>query len=117
MHMHMHMPHAQVDLELSVRCVELHKYTVGASLMDRDHKDSGSSLTLSVALSDRQSFEGGEFLTWRGDERVAHRLSCGDGILFRSEDLHNVAPVRQGVRQSLVIELWVGTTNLIDRSR
>ena len=101
-----------------VRCIELHRYSVGAGLMDPDHKDSGSSLTMSVALTDPSTLRGGEFLTYDADgTTVTHRLSLGDGILFRSEDVHNVAPVRAGTRQTLVIELWAGTPNSIDRNR
>ena len=36
--------------DLSVRCVELHRYGVGGSLMARDHRDTGSSLSMSVLL-------------------------------------------------------------------
>ena len=103
--------------ELHVRCVELHRYVVGAGLMDRDHKDSGSSLTMSVALTEPGTLSGGEFLTWEGGVAVPHVLAQGDAILFRSEDLHNVAPVTAGVRETLVIELWTGKRNQVDRSR
>lgn len=101
---------------LTVRCCELHRYDVGGALMNRDHRDSGSSLTLSVTLSDPKDVSGGQFVTWEGvdghawsdsDTPTVHHLGKGDGILFRSEDLHNVLPVtRGGPRLSLVIELW-----------
>lgn len=106
---------------LNVRCVELHHYSVGAGLMDPDHKDSGSSLTLSVLLTDPSMLRGGEFLTWQGHPStgvaVAHALGLGDGILFRSEDYHNVRPVTAGTRETLIIELWVGQSNRVDRNR
>ena len=106
---------------LNVRCIELHHYSVGAGLMDPDHKDSGSSLTLSVLLTDPSTLRGGEFLTWQGHPStgmaVAHALGQGDGILFRSEDYHNVRPVTAGTRETLIIELWVGQSNRVDRNR
>lgn len=113
--------------DLSVRCVELHRYGVGGSLMARDHRDTGSSLSMSVLLSEPSTVGGGEFVTWEagrrrdawdeGDEPVEHRLSRGDALLFRSEDLHNVTPVTSGVRQSLVIELWAKQPTDVDRYR
>ena len=103
--------------ELSVRCVELHHYSVGARLMDPDHKDSGSSLTMSVALTDPATLSGGEFITWEGEKALLHKLNMGDAILFRSESIHNVAPVKAGVRMTLVLELWVGGPNRVDRNR
>ena len=106
------------DWALSRRCAELHTYGVGGGLMERDHKDSGSSLTMSLLLSDTAAFEGGRFLTYdAGGAPVEHDVQCGDGILFRSEDLHNVTPLERGVRHALVLELWVGTTNCVDRER
>ena len=39
------------------------------------------------------------------------------GVLFRSEDYHNVSPVTRGVRNVLVIELWAGPTNGVDRNQ
>ena len=110
-------PAGSLARDLTVRCCELHRYGVGGSLMNRDHRDSGSVLTLSVTLSDPRLVEGGLFVTWDGVERnewtdadtpTVHPLEQGSGILFRSEDLHNVLPVTGGTgpRLSLVIELW-----------
>ena len=116
--------YASLASGLSVRCCELHRYVHGGGLMQCDHRDSDSSLTLSVTLADRCAYGGGHFLTWPGapkdgwteeDEPRAHNLGRGDGILFRSEDLHNVAPVTHGERYSLVIELWAGPPNNVHR--
>lgn len=94
------------DVNLNVRCVELHTYAAPSSgLMMKDHRDYGSVLTLSVLLS--PSAKGGEFLTWRDGTPIAHGMARGDGILFHSEKVHNVSPVECGERRSLVIELWV----------
>ena len=95
---------------LKVRCVELHTYTLGGSLLNPGHRDSGSTLTISILLSEPSDFEGGEFVTWRGGGRfpVVHDTLCrGDAVLFHSEKLHNVNIVspetdraRDGDRQS-----------------
>lgn len=93
---------------LSVRCAEFHTYHSGDGLMARGHRDRGSTLTLSVLLSDPAACGGGEFLTWAEDGTVPirHVLGRGDAILFHSEKTHNVAPLTNGVRYALVIELW-----------
>lgn len=117
---------APLATELSVRCAELHTYTPGGQLMYRDHRDSGSSLTLSVLLTDPEQHEGGRFLTfdaaanrrtmWTDDDApVVHAPTRGDAIFLRSEDLHAVTPVKSGGRQSLVIELWARPPNNVDR--
>ena len=104
------------EVSLAVRCSELHTYHVGGCLMERDHKDSGSIITMSVCLTDPATFDGGRLLTWDGDTPIVHEAQRGDGILFRSEDLHNVSPVTKGTRHALVIELWPGARNTIDRN-
>ena len=85
--------------------------------MERDHKDSGSALSMSVCLT--PCAKGGAFLTWDGDDKdtpVEHACLRGDAVLFRSEDYHNVSPVLEGTRQTLVIELWAGERNRVDRN-
>ena len=112
---------------LTVRSCELHTYAQGGALMDRDHRDAGSSITMSVLLSDPAQSTGGDFLTWEAAARgvnddephataIPHRLGRGDAILFRSEDYHNVSPITSGTRHSLVIELWAGVANDFDRN-
>ena len=39
----------------------------------------------------------------------------GDAILFRSEKHHNVTRIKSGIRNSLVIELWLQPPNTFDR--
>ena len=46
---------------------------------------------------------------------VLHELERGDAVLFHSEKVHNVTAVMDGLRQSLVIELWDGSNNVADR--
>jgi len=76
----------------------------------------GSTLTLSCLLSDPSTFEGGTFLTWESGRAVCHDdLAIGDAVVFHSERVHNVAAVMNGVRNSLVVECWVGPDNQHDR--
>jgi hypothetical protein len=100
---------------LQVRCVELHTYTVGGGLLQANHRDHGSVLTMSVLLSEADQLSGGQFVTWEGGQAVAHALGQGDAVLLHSCRAHNVAQVTRGIRESLVIELWQGATNVFDR--
>ena len=101
---------------LSVRCIEAHTYTCGGGLLEQGHIDQGSSLSLSVVLT--EPTEGGHFVTTGADgTAVTHALSRGDGVLFRSDTIHNVTTVTAGVRRALVIELWNGAPNERDRDR
>ena len=105
---------------------EYHSYAEGGGLLAPGHRDEGSSLTMSVLLSEPQApqaqggggggFGGGEFITWDGGAQpVAHTMRRGDAVLFHSCRAHNVAQVTHGLRQSLVIELWTQDTNNRDR--
>ena len=108
---------------LSVRCIELHSYAPGAGLVDPNHRDEGSVLSISVLLSDPDLVGGGgRFVTFDDEpgaehtgEPIVHELAKGDAILFRSQDRHNVSTVTSGIRQSLVIEMWDAETNITDR--
>ena len=110
-------PHAQA---------EYHSYAEGGGLLAPGHRDEGSSLTMSVLLSEPQApqaqggggggFGGGEFITWDGGAQpVAHTMRRGDAVLFHSCRAHNVAQLKHGLRQSLVIELWTRDTNTRNR--
>ena len=72
---------------------------------------------MSVLLSDPEAdgVTGGQFVTWANGEPVVHAMRGGDAVLFHSGKAHNVAVVTGGTRHSLVIELWVGGTNVKDR--
>ena len=96
--------------------------------MNNDHRDYGSSLSMSVLLCDPSEFAGGKFVTYdvpdaerrpmREDDAVfVHELRRGDGVLFRSEDLHNVTPVSAGTRLSCVVELWAAAPLNVNRLR
>ena len=104
-------------VELNVRCVELHQYTAGGGLTDPGHCDQGSAITFSVMLSAAgPSSRGGRFSTTDGaGATTVHELERGDAIIFCSEMVHNVSQLREGERNSLVVELWRGPTNRKDR--
>lgn len=101
---------------LGVRCIEYHCYRPGGSLLDPEHRDVGSTLTLSALLTDPTTLDGGVFMTWQGGEPVYHDdLNAGDAVVFSSERIHNVSAVMGGTRHSLVVELWSGPDNTMDR--
>ena len=104
---------SKVD-SLAVRCIEFHTYVSGGSLMDPNHCDVGSTLTLSALLT--LPGEGGVFSTTDSTGLVTqHDLACGDAILFCSQTMHNVSPVKCGTRHALVLELWSQRANRHDR--
>lgn len=100
--------------ETNVRSFEFHAYTDGGSVLDPEHRDDGSLLTLSVLLSPLEDFQGGAFITYEGDKKMQHPLKQGDGILFVSEKRHGVEVVH-GRRRALILELWAGPRNQRNR--
>ena len=100
-----------------VRCIELHTIVAGGGLIDPTHRDSGSTLTLAALLSEPSDKVGGDFVAYNNGAPVVHALARGDAVLFMSEKIHNVSRVDRGVRQSLVVELWAGDTNVVDRRK
>ena len=102
-------------MPLSVRCIELHSYSVGDGLMTEGHKDHGSVLTMSIQLCHTTEMGGGQLMTWHAGVPVFHAMERGDALLFPSLKTHNVSPITMGSRRSLVIELWRGGTNVKNR--
>lgn len=100
---------------LRVRCIELHTYGEGGGLFLPNHRDNDSVLTLSCRVSEDGAFFGGRFVTYDRGAAVAHDPDPGSAVLFPSEKLHNIERVARGTRESLVIELWEGATNGVDR--
>ena len=72
---------------------------------------------MSMLLTDPDEHVGGTFVTCdrSGGRHVEHHMKQGDALLFYSEKMHNVTPVTEGVRFSLVVELWFGKPNVVDR--
>jgi len=74
------------------------------------HVDSGKGhyirkLSLSIQLSDPDSYEGGDFKLQTGSESTLLPKEQGKLILFPSYTLHEVTPVTKGERYSLVA--WI----------
>ena len=96
-------------------------YTSGGSVLDPEHRDQGSLLTLTVLLSGDD-----ECVAGSGELRIATAaeapqadfahvpLARGDGCLFVSEKRHNVTRV-EGMRRSFVLELWAGAPTVFNR--
>jgi hypothetical protein len=51
-----------------------------------------------VFLSDAASYEGGELVLHLGDRALSIKAEAGDAIVYPSTTLHEVTPVRNGVR-------------------
>ena len=95
------------ELQLQVRCAEVHEAWRGGSLSDPTHYDIGSVVTVDVMLDD--AFEGGQLQTLEADgELRTHEFGTGDALIFPSYKYHTVAPVTGGLRQTLVLEFWRG---------
>ena len=118
---------------LFVRSAEYHAYEAGGGVVDPNHKDTGSVLTVSVLLEapcldgrDGKDDElqtkanttrsGGAFCTYRDDSDsleifdASPPLRRGDAVVFPSEKRHGVTTlVGKGARRrSVVLELWEG---------
>ena len=112
---------------LFVRSAEYHAYETGGGVVDPSHRDTGSILTVSVALEspslraataadepERGASGGAFFVVGRGargdEEKTTPATRRGDAVVFPSEKRHGVTPL-VGVgsrRRSVVLELWEG---------
>lgn len=64
------------------------------------------AISISIALNDREEYEGGQFVIDVGDgEQTPIDLDRGDACIFTSETYHGVEPVTSGVRDALIIWL------------
>jgi len=78
------------------------------------HMDLGSDnlditqrkLSLTLLLSDPNSYEGGDLDFFLGNPPKRSKRSMGSALIFPSYLMHRVTPVTKGTRKSLV--LWVG---------
>lgn len=92
------------------RVIEHHLVSPGGALPDPTHFDGGSVITIDFMLSDPGvDFTGGEFCTAEGDGSYSqHSFARGDALLFVSHKPHCVRPVRTGMREVMIVELWEG---------
>lgn len=70
-----------------------------------DDSMSIRKFSISVALTDRQDYEGGDMLFKTGTSNTKIELDIGDAVIFPSWMLHKVEPITKGIRNSLVV--WV----------
>ena len=77
------------------------------------HQDIGPEsaslrkISITIQLSDSESYEGGDLQIWKGGESVdTCPRGAGVAVLFPSYMMHRVTPVTKGLRKSLV--LWIG---------
>lgn len=99
---------------LSIRVIEHWEYEVGGGLSDPFHYDVDSVVTVVALLS--EDFQGGIFRTNESDNsQMEHTMTQGDAVCFVSHKYHNITPVTQGIRRSLVMELWQGGVGHIGR--
>ena len=103
------------DGDYRTRCVEYHENVstgggrVSTGAATAEHYDAGSLVTLDLMLSPASAFAGGAFGTLEADGTMRpQRFEQGDAICFVSHKYHTVAPVTQGTREVLVIEVWRG---------
>ena len=73
--------------------------------VDRQFNILTRKLSVSVQLSDPATYQGGDLLLHTDDPPVSLPREQGTVIVFPSYSLHEVTPVTQGVRESLVC--WV----------
>jgi len=74
------------------------------SAFDKSHV---RKLSMSLCLSSDDDYEGGEFQIMVGAyEMQTFKMNCGDVIVFPSDAMHRVRPLKSGKRISLVG--WMG---------
>jgi len=71
-------------------------------LMYKSSNNAVRKLSFSVQLSDPDSYKGGDLLLKISNEPTSVKRTRGAVIFFPSYILHEVTPVKQGVRKSLV---------------
>jgi len=88
--------------ELGLRTSEFLEYKNTGRL--GDHSDSGSIMTMSIAMSDEDDFEGGYFRL--GSSQALFKVPRLSGIVFLSETPHAITQIMGGERKVFVNEIW-----------
>ena len=70
------------------------------------HPEKVRKLSISLCLSSKDEYEGGEFQILMGRSMKSFKMDCGDAIIFPSDCTHRVRPLKSGKRISLVG--WMG---------
>jgi len=86
---------------------QISKYSVGQFY--GEHRDFGTNddsitrkLSLTVQLSDENSYEGGDLIFYDGSSGDKAPRGRGSVIVFDSRVFHEITPITRGVRYSLV---------------
>ena len=89
--------------------VQLSRYTLGQFYNKHvdfngnpDTKSHTRKLSMSVQLSDKNSYEGGDLIIYYGGEQYIAPKVKGTVIVFDSRLTHEVTPITKGERYSLV---------------
>ena len=70
---------------------------------DLEYEVDIRKLSMTVQLSDPETYEGGEFYFYDGNKKTEPLLQeQGSIIIFDSREWHRISPVTEGVRYSLV---------------
>jgi len=104
-----------------VENLQFSEYTESQQGFYSNHDDCGDKgklehfvdirkLTFSIQLTDEKKYEGGELIFYKdGKEKIAPK-SKGTIVFFESDIMHEVKPVKKGIRYALVS--WVQGPNL-----
>ena len=94
-------PH-QSDHLLGIRTAEYLRYEQHNKV--GWHEDTGSTLTISLSLTNASDYEGGEFRI--KDLGRGFKVDRGSAIVFDSTATHAVSDMTEGHRRVLVVEYW-----------
>lgn len=75
---------------------------VDDALMGRDGEKLRSDVSMTVFLSEPESYDGGELVVEGTGGEQNYKLEAGAAIVYPSNTLHRVAPVTRGVREVAV---------------
>lgn len=106
-----------------IECLQFTEYTETQSGFYSKHNDCGNKdeitnfidirkLSFSIQLTDAEEYDGGELVFYlsEGSKKIIAPKTKGTIVFFKSDILHEVLPVKKGIRQSLVG--WVDGPNL-----
>lgn len=104
-----------------VENLQFSEYTEEQQGFYSKHNDCGNSgrlesfvdirkLSFSIQLTDEKEYEGGELILYLNDRQVTAPKSKGTIVFFESSIMHEVKPVKKGIRHALVS--WVQGPNL-----
>ena len=104
-----------------VENLQFSEYTESQQGFYSKHNDCGDSgrlenfvdirkLSFSIQLTDEKEYEGGDLILYVNDREIKAPRSKGTIIFFESDIVHEVKPVKKGIRHALVS--WVCGPNL-----